>query len=159
MDHVQQPLIVDYQDEWRGEVTLQELMNCWANEGMAQSTRQISSSKIPNSKADLLLTMADHLTGHYYTILVYRDLMWLADDGQVTRALPPPEIPKAQISSHRFMKRARQGCRRLIVDTGSLSKPTSKPLPAHAVRGKQALEYLLIPIPTMQGHTKASSSF
>lgn len=29
-----------------------------------------------------------HETGHYFAILIYRDLMWIADDGQTPTHLP-----------------------------------------------------------------------
>ena len=35
-EHVQLPLIVDYPDEFLGEITWQELMNNWANQGLGQ---------------------------------------------------------------------------------------------------------------------------
>ena len=35
-EHVQLPLIVDYPDEFLYEMTWQELMNCWANQGLGQ---------------------------------------------------------------------------------------------------------------------------
>ena len=35
-EHIQLPLIVDYPDEFLDEITWQELMNCWANQGLGQ---------------------------------------------------------------------------------------------------------------------------
>ena len=29
-----------------------------------------------------------HQAGHYFAILIYRDLMWIADDGKVAQHLP-----------------------------------------------------------------------
>ena len=35
------------------------------------------------------------MSGHYYAILMYRDLLWLADDGQTSKVIPnlTPQIP------------------------------------------------------------------
>ena len=35
-EHIELPLIVDYPDEFLDEITWQELMNCWANQGLGQ---------------------------------------------------------------------------------------------------------------------------
>ena len=35
-DHVQQPILVPYPDDWPEDVTLQQLINNWANQGMGQ---------------------------------------------------------------------------------------------------------------------------
>ena len=30
----------------------------------------------------------NHMSGHYYAVLMYRDLLWLADDGQTPKVIP-----------------------------------------------------------------------
>ena len=35
-DHVQQPILVPYPDDWPDDATLQQLINNWANQGMGQ---------------------------------------------------------------------------------------------------------------------------
>ena len=38
----------------------------------------------------------NHLSAHYYAVLMYRDLLWLADDGQTPKVIPnlTPQIAK-----------------------------------------------------------------
>ena len=128
-EHIQLPLIVDYPDEFLDEITWQELMNCWANQGLGQYLSddklvQVSHINravtiegtvtkhkralnphgpytVPRSLEGFSRASAEyipmayichrgptHETGHYYTILVYKDLMWIADDGATPKVLP-----------------------------------------------------------------------
>ena len=168
-EHVQLPLIVDYPDEFLDEITWQELLNCWANQGLGQylsDDKMVLVSHInravtiegavtkhkralnphgphtvPRSLDGFSRARAEyipmayvghrgptHETGHYYAILVYKDLMRIADDGatpkvlpfltpqiagqivqvwgilvtprQIARALPPPESPDCRPPLH-----------------------------------------------------------
>ena len=128
-DHVQQPILVNYPDDWPDDVTFQQLINNWANEGMGQYlmddkkvvichvTRNTciegvmtkhqkpfnpyGTFTMPRSLDGFSRTATEfvpavlichrgqtHQDGHYFAILIYRDLMWLADDGQVPTHLP-----------------------------------------------------------------------
>ena len=101
-EHIQLPLIVDYPDEYLDEITWQELMNCWANQGLGQylsddkmvQVSHINRRQSTRASAEYI-PMAyichrgpTHETGHYYTILVYKDLMWIADCGATPKVLP-----------------------------------------------------------------------
>ena len=127
-EHIQVPLIVDYPDEYLDEITWQELMSCWANQGLGQYLSddklvQVSHINravtiegtvtkhkralnphgpytVPRSldgfsrASTEYIPMAyichrgpTHETEHYYTILVYKDLMWIADDGGTPKVL------------------------------------------------------------------------
>ena len=128
-EHIQVPLIVDYPDEFLDEITWQELMNCWANQGYGQHLGDdklvhishinravtidgtVTKHKralnphgpytVPRSLDGFSRASAEyspmayichrgptHETGHYYAILVYKDLMWIADDGATPKVLP-----------------------------------------------------------------------
>ena len=128
-DHVQQPILVPYPDDWPDDVTLQQLINNWANQGMGQYllddkkllvchvTRNTCINGVmtkhqkpfnpygtftmPRSLDGFARSTTEfvpavlichrgqsHQQGHYFAILIYRDLMWLADDGQVPTHLP-----------------------------------------------------------------------
>ena len=128
-DHVQQPILVPYLDDWPEDVTFQQLINNWANQGLGQYlmddkkvvichvTRKIcingtmtkhskpfnpyGNSTMPRSLDGFARTSTEfvpavlichrgqtHQEGHYFAILIYRDLMWLADDGKVPTHLP-----------------------------------------------------------------------
>ena len=128
-DHVQLPLIVDYPDEFLDEITWQELMNNWANQGLGQflgddktvlvahinravtydgvltkhkrALNPHGTFTVPRSLDGFSRASAEYIpiayichrgpthdSGHYFTILVYRDLMWIADDGGHPTVLP-----------------------------------------------------------------------
>ena len=128
-DHVQLPLIVDHPDEFLDEITWQELMNNWANQGLGQflgddktvlvahinravtydgvltkhkrALNPHGTFTVPRSLDGFSRASAEcipiayichrgptHDSGHYFTILVYRDLMWIADDGGHPTVLP-----------------------------------------------------------------------
>ena len=128
-DHVQQPILVPYLDDWPDDVSLQQLINNWANQGMGQylmDDKKILICHITrNTCADGVMTKhqkpfnpygtftmprsldgfartstefapvvlichrgQSHQHGHYFAILIYRGLMWLADDGKVPTHLP-----------------------------------------------------------------------
>ena len=121
-EHVQLPLIVDYPDEFLDEITWQELLNCWANQGLGQYLSDdkmelvtiegtVTKHKralnphgphtVPRSLDGFLRASAEYIpmayichrgptreTGHYYAILVYKDLMWIADNGATPKVLP-----------------------------------------------------------------------
>ena len=123
VDHVQQPLLIDYPDDWPENSTLQTLMNGLVNEGLGQYlvddkpilvthiTRNTTIDGVatkhkkilnpygtftaPRSLDGFARTSTEfvpaalichrgpsHESGHYFAILIYRDLMWLADDGK-----------------------------------------------------------------------------
>ena len=143
-DHVQQPVLVPYPDDWPEEVSFQQLINNWANQGMGQYlmddkkvlvchvTRNTCINGVmtkhqkpfnpygaftmPRSLDGFARTSTEfvpavlichrgqtHQEGHYFAILIYRDLMWLADDGKVPTHLPnlTPSLA-SQIRSHKF---------------------------------------------------------
>ena len=128
-DHVQQPILVPYPDDWPDDVSFQQLINNWANQGMGQYlmddkkilvchvTRNTciegvmtkhqkpfnpyGTFTMPRSLDGFSRTSTEfvpavlichrgqtHQEGHYFAILIYRDLMWLADDGKVPTHLP-----------------------------------------------------------------------
>ena len=119
-EHVQLPLIVDYPDEFLDEITWQELMNNWANQGLGQfladdktvlvahingavtydgvltkhkrALNPHGAFSVPRSLDGFSRASSEympiayichrgptHESGHYFAILVYRDLMWIAD--------------------------------------------------------------------------------
>ena len=122
-DHIQQPILVPYPDDWPDSTNLQDLFNGWANTGLGQYlmgdkpvlvshiTRNTVVDDIPTKHSKILNTYGtftvprsldgfartssefvpaalichrgpSHNTGHYFAILIYRDLMWIADDGK-----------------------------------------------------------------------------
>ena len=119
-DHIEQPILVPYPDDWPDNTNLQDLFNGWANTGLGQYlmdgkpvlvshiTRNTWVEGIPTKHTKILNTYGtftvpdgfartssefvpaalichrgpSHTTGHYFAILIYRDLMWLADDGK-----------------------------------------------------------------------------
>ena len=122
-DHIQQPILVDFPDDWPENTSLQDLYNGWANTGLGQFllddkpvlithiTRNTCVEGIMTKHAKILNPYGtftvprsldgfaresaefvpaalichrgpSHNTGHYFAILIYRDLMWLADDGR-----------------------------------------------------------------------------
>ena len=122
-DHIQQPILVDFPDDWPENTSLQDLYNGWANTGLGQFllddkpvlifhiTRNTCVEGIMTKHAKILNPYGtftvprpldgfaresaefvpaalichrgpSHNTGHYFAILIYRDLMWLADDGK-----------------------------------------------------------------------------
>ena len=130
-EHIQIPLVVDYPDEFLDEITWQELLNCWANQGCGQYLGDDKMIHISHSHINRAVTIEGtvtkhkralnphgpytvprsldgfsraseeyiplayichrgptHQTGHYYAILVYKDLMWIADDGATPKVLP-----------------------------------------------------------------------
>ena len=128
-DHVQQPILVPFPDDWPDNVTFQQLVNNWANQGMGQYllddkkilvchvTRNTciegemtkhqkpfnpyGTFTVPRSLDGFSRTSTEfvpavlichkgrtHHEGHYFAILIYRDLMWIADDGKVPQHLP-----------------------------------------------------------------------
>ena len=128
-DHVQQPILVPYPDDWPDDVTFQQLINNWANQGMGQylldDKKVLICHVTRNTCIDGVMTKHQkpfnpygtftmprsldgfsrsstefvpavlichrgqtHQQGHYFAILVYRDLMWIADDGKVPTHLP-----------------------------------------------------------------------
>ena len=127
--HVQLPLIVDYPDEFLDEITWQELMNNWANQGLGQfladdktvlvahinravtydgvltkrkrALNPHGAFTVPRSLDGFSRASSEympiayichrgptHESGHYFAILVYRDSMWIADDGGRPTVLP-----------------------------------------------------------------------
>ena len=121
-DHIQQPILVDFPDDWPENTSLQDLYNGWANTGLGQFllddkpvlishiTRNTCVEGIMTKHAKILNPYGtftvprsldgfaresaefvpaalichrgpSHNTGHYFA-LMYRDLMWLADDGR-----------------------------------------------------------------------------
>ena len=128
-DHVQQPILIPFPDDWPDGVAFQDLANNWANQGMGQYlmddkkilvchvTRNTciegvmtkhqkpfnpyGTFTMPRSLDGFSRTSTEfvpavlichrgqsHQEGHYFAILIYRDLMWLADDGKVPTHLP-----------------------------------------------------------------------
>ena len=128
-DHVQQPILIPYPDDWPEDVTFQQLVNNWANRGLGQylmdDKRPLVRHVTRNTCVDGVMTKHSkpfnpygtftmprsldgfartstefvpavlichrghtHQAGHYFAILIYRDLMWLADDGKVPVHLP-----------------------------------------------------------------------
>ena len=128
-EHVQLPLIVDYPDEFLDEITWQELMNNWANQGLGQfladdkavlvahinravtyegvltkhkrALNRHGAFTVPRSLDGFSRASSEYMPiayichrgpthdcGHYFAILVYRDLMWIADDGGHPTVLP-----------------------------------------------------------------------
>ena len=122
-DHIQQPILVDFPDDWPENTRLQDLYNGWANTGLGQYllddkpvlishiTRNTcvegtmtKHAKILNPYGTFTVPRSldgfarassefvpaalichrgpSHNTGHYFAILIYRDLMWIADDGK-----------------------------------------------------------------------------
>ena len=122
-DHIQQPILVPFPEDWPEVTNLQDLFNGWANTGLGQYlmddkpvlvshiTRNITINGTPTKHSKLLNTYGtftvprsldgfartssefvpaalichqgpSHNTGHYFAILIYRDLMWIADDGK-----------------------------------------------------------------------------
>ena len=128
-DHAQQPILIPYPEDWPEDVTFQQLVNNWANQGLGQYlmddkrvlichvTRNTCIDGImtqhskpfnpygtftmPRSLDGFARTSTEFVpavlichrghtdqAGHYFAILIYRDLMWLADDGKVPVHLP-----------------------------------------------------------------------
>ena len=128
-DHVQQPILVPYPDDWPDDVSLQQLINNWANQGMGQylmdDKKVLICHVTRNTCIDGVMTKHQkpfnpygtftmprsldgfsrsstefvpavlichrgqtHQQGHYFAILIYRDLMWIADDGKAPTHLP-----------------------------------------------------------------------
>ena len=124
-----EPLIVDYPDEFLDEITWQELLNCWANQGLGQylgddklvvvshinravtidgtvtkhkrALNPHGPHTIPRSLVGFSRASAEYIpiayichrgpthdAGHYFAILVYKDLMCVADDGATPKVLP-----------------------------------------------------------------------
>ena len=122
-DHVQQPLLAPYPDDWPENTTFQDLINGWSNEGMGQYlmddkpvlvthvTRNTEIAGVATKNAKILNPYGtftvprsldgfartssefvpaalichrgpSHEAGHYFAALIYRDLMWIADDGK-----------------------------------------------------------------------------
>ena len=122
-DHIQQPILVPFPEDWPEVTNLQDLFNGWANTGLGQYlmddkpvlvshiTRNTTINGTPTKHSKLLNTYGtftvprsldgfarsssefvpaalichqgpSHSTGHYFAILIYRDLMWIADDGK-----------------------------------------------------------------------------
>ena len=123
-DHIQQPILVPFPDDWPEATSLQDLFNGWANTGLGQYlmddkpvlvshiTRNTMVDSTPTKHSKILNTYGtftaprslggfartpsefapaalichrgpSHNTGHYFAILIYRDLMWgIADDGK-----------------------------------------------------------------------------
>ena len=122
-DHIQQPILSPYPDNWPDSTNLQDLFNGWANTGLGQYlkddkpalvshiARNTTVDGTPTKHSKILNTYGtftvprsldgfartssefvpaalichrgpSHNTGHYFAILIYRDLMWIADDGK-----------------------------------------------------------------------------
>ena len=128
-DHVQQPILAPYPDEWPDDASFQQLINNWANQRMGQYlmddkkvlichvTRHTciegvmtkhqkpfnpyGTFTMPRSLDGFARTSTEfvpavlichrgqsHQEEHYFAILIYHDLMWIADDGKVPTHLP-----------------------------------------------------------------------
>ena len=117
-DHVQPPILVPYPDDWPDDVSFQQLINNWANQGLSQylmdekkvvicptkhskPLNPYGTFTMPRSLDGFARTSTEfvpavlichrgqtHQEGHYFAILIYRDLMWIADDGKVPTHLP-----------------------------------------------------------------------
>ena len=122
-DHVQQPILVPYPDGWPDDVTFQQLINNWANQGLGQylmdDKKELICHVTRNTCIDGIMTKhskpfnpygsftmprsldgfarastefvpavlichqgQSHQAGHYFAVLIYRDLMWIEDDGR-----------------------------------------------------------------------------
>ena len=111
-DHVQQPILIPYPDDWPDNTSLQDLFNGWANAGLGQylmDDKPVLVSHITrNTCVEGIATKRTKILNPYGTftvprsldgfapefvlaalichrgpshILIYRDLMWIADDG------------------------------------------------------------------------------
>ena len=90
-------------DEFLDEITWQELLNGWANQDLGQfleddkmillghvnraTTHEGVITKHRASAEYRPIAYPTHDSGHYFAILAYRDLVWIADDGGTPTAL------------------------------------------------------------------------